>query len=229
MSHLLRCALQNCTEGPVTPAIRKQDVLIGCEIDKGRIREGLPGWAHFFPVLDAHQSISWNPAKFKATFKGYQRYHDSGRAEGWPIRTPARGVIFVQGHHRDLPEVPVTLWGTWLLNSWNPAGDHDRHTPERRRIVDDLELPVLRTFLRRERHAGRVTIGGGDMNSLPWSGHINGLIQIKPRGLDRAYISDNDLRVRLRGNVTEGPTTGVGPQKRHKSTLFTVALQREKQ
>lgn len=228
MSRLLRTSIQNCTEGDPTDAIRAADIFIGCEIDHHRVRDGLPGWRHFFPARDPHQCISWNPAAFHVDFRGYVRYHRSGTAEHWPIATPARGLIFVRGWHVDQPSVPVTAWGTWLLNSWWPAGRPDKHTAERRRIVDDLELPVLRQFLNHEHRDGRVTLGGGDMNSLKWHGELPGCEQIKDRGLDRAYLTADDPRIRLRGNVTEGPTTGVGPQKRHKSTLFTVALKEGK-
>jgi len=215
------------TRGPVTRQVARATIGIGQEIDAGRIRAGFPDrYRHWFPPRDRHQSISWDPRRFVVTDRGYVSFHRNGEAEGFPFGTPARGLVYVVGHLQSRPDLELAVAGTWWLNSWNPVGRHDRHTDSRRRVVEETTLPAVRTWVRRQHSLGRVVIVEGDTNSRPWPGRLPGLRQVKSRGLDRAWISD-DRRIRLDGPVTAGPTTGVGDDRQHRSVHLRLELTRK--
>ncbi len=235
----LPCGLHNMTEGRVTTKDARCALFGGCEIDRDKIRSGFPArYEHFFPKRVPGVSLSWDPERFVVVKQGAIRYHDSGQAEGWDrIRTPARGVAYIRGHHPDMESGILTFWVTWLLNSWDPQGADDQWTDKREEIVTKLELPVLREFITDEHEHGRLTTGGGDMNSKPRPIPMPGCETIKGEGLDRAYMTDEAQAfeiaqaagrsfpgIRLRGRVTEGPVTGVGPQLKHRSVHWTTEL-----
>ncbi len=220
----LTVAGHNMTRGAVTRRVSRAAIGIGQEIDPRRIRTGFPDrYRHWFPPVDRHQSISWDPRRFVVTDRGYVPFHRNGEVEGFPFATPTRGLVYVVGHHPRLPDIEVAVAGMWWLNSWNPAGRHDRHTDHRRRVVEETTLPTVRAWLRRQHAQGRVVIAEGDTNSKAWPGRLPGMRQVKRRGLDRAWISD-DRRVRIEGPVTTGPTTGIGTDRRHRSVHLRVEL-----
>lgn len=235
----LPCGLHNMTEGRVTTKDARCALFGGCEIDKDRIVSGFPDrYEHFFPQRVPGVSLSWDPDRFVVVKQGAIRYHNSGKAEGWPrIPTPARGVAFIRGYHPDLDQDLLTFWITWLLNSWDPAGEDDQWTDKREQIVTELELPVLREFITDEHAHGRYTTGGGDMNSKPRPIPMPGCDSIKDDGLDRAYMTHQERArdiardtgrlfpgIRRVGRVTEGPITGVGPQLKHRSVHWVTEL-----
>lgn len=220
----LSVAGHNMTRGPVTGKVARAAIGIGQEIDARRIRNGFPDrYRHWFPPRDPHQSISWDPSRFVVTDRGYVSFHRHGRAEGFPFGTPARGLVYVVGHPPGLHAIEVAVAGMWWLNSWRPAGRSDRHTDVRRRVIEETTLPRVKSWLREQHARGRVVIAEGDTNSRPWRGYLPGMLQVKPRGLDRAWISD-DPRVRLAAPVAGGPTTGIGTDRRHRSVHLRVEL-----
>jgi hypothetical protein len=226
--HRLSVAGHNMTRGRVTRKVARAAIAIGQEIDARRIRNGFPDrYKHWFPPRDPHQSISWDPRRFVVTDRGYVSFHRHGNAEGYPFATPARGLLYVVGHHPGLPDLEVAVAGTWWLNSWNPAGRHDRHTDIRRRIVEETTLPRVKAWLREQHALGRVVIMEGDTNSKPWPGRLPGMRRVKPWGLDRAWISDHP-QIRLDGPVMLGPPTGTGDDKRHRSVHLRVELRRRR-
>jgi hypothetical protein len=222
----LTVAGHNMTRGPVTRRVARAAIGIGQEIDARRIRNGFPDrYRHWFPPRDRHQSISWDPRRFVVTDRGYVPFHRNGEAEGFPFGTPARGLVYVVGHHPGLPDLEVAVAGMWWLNSWNPACRRDRHTDHRRRVIEETTLPRVRAWLRRQHSRGRIVILEGDTNSKPWPGRLPDLRQVKSRGLDRAWISD-DRRIGLDGPVTTGAPTGIGYDRRHRSIHLRVELRR---
>lgn len=227
MGVTIQVAGQNMTEGPVTHALTRADVVIACETDHKKIRTGMPGKKHYTPRRDPHQSISWNPDKLDVYRRGYIRFHRSGQAEGWPFPSPGRGMIYVKARLKDDPDTKLVLWGTWFLNSWQPMR-HTSETAMRKRIVLDTTIPVVTKRLRYWTEHGFLTIGGGDTNSLRWPGWLGGTQnQIIDKGLERWYLGEHRTnRMRLVGVPRKGPKTGVGGQMQHESDLFTVRISR---
>jgi hypothetical protein len=220
----IRVAGANFTEGPVVGAVAAADIVIGQEIDRKRIRFGLPHHRHYFPDEDSHQSISWNPEVFEVEKTGYIRFHRSGRAENWPFPTPGRGGLYAKGRLVESGAKVVVL-GTWILNSWNPI--HADHHTKMRNKIGRRSLRVLRSRIAWWHLQGYTVIVEGDFNSLRWHGRIGGLRQIKARGLDRAYVSKRGALDLLTG-PTKGPKTGVGRDMRHDAVLFTLTTKEKR-
>lgn len=216
----MRVLLQNMTEGPATEPMRRSQVVLASEVDRGRFRSGFPDrFRTYCPIKAPHLGIAWDPWVVKNAKPGALRFHDSGEAEGWPFRTPPRGLAWIKA---EVAGDPWVFWTTWLLNSWMPHRP-DRHTRKRRFVVETLELPQVRRKVQEWDERGFRQAGGGDMNSLRWEGRMGPLVQVKSQGLDRAYVSPNawEGRRAVRDlTATETPETGVGGDMRHKGILL---------
>lgn len=213
-------AWQNMTEGDPTRALLRADVVLGSEVGRRRWRRGFRGHGLWLPARDRKQAIAWD-GDVDIQRRGYERFHRSGRAEGWrKIRTPGRGLIWVM---EDVGDVELVYGGMHWLNSWEPIpAGQNRHTRERRRIVEQHTLPVVRDFIAEHHAKGRIVVLGGDTNSLRWDGDLPGMRQVKSRGLDRAWVSDDPRVKKVR--VTRGPKTGVGRQMRHHAVIVHLSI-----
>jgi hypothetical protein len=209
----VRIVLQNMTSGGTTPAMRNAHVVLASEVHRGRFHSGFPD--HFDTFTPSKRvprlGIAWDTRRVKDVSTHALRFHDSGRAEGWPFRTPPRGLAWIKA---EVNGDPWVFWVTWLLNSWNPMNP-DQHTAARRRVVTTLELPVVREKVREWDRRGFAQAGGGDMNSLKAPLPLHPLVQVHDEGLDRAYVSQAVARGRRPVRTTRTRTTGVGRQMRH--------------
>lgn len=216
----------NLTEGIPTTADAESDVLVCQEVDRRRTRRGLDGHRFFFPARDRHQCIAWNPDVFKRDGHGTAfRLHRSGRAEGWPFKSPARYVLRQWLVHRETGLL-LTVFGVWLLNSWDPVR-RDEDTAQRMQI-GTASLEVIARKVAVERHDGRIPLVGGDFNSQRARIGFGGLHNAGPaRGLDRLFYTPGPL---VLGRTWEGPPTGVGRDMQHHSrhAEFTIATPKGK-
>lgn len=212
--HSFIAATHNMTEGAVTNEVADSDLIALQEIDRRKVRAGLhrQQFARFFPARDPHQCLAWNRDLFKRDGRGKAfRLHKSGKAEGWRgIRTPARYVIRQRLIHRETGQ-HVTLFGVWLINSWQPAGRGDQWTDERADIADK-SLAKIERLAQAELDRGALVVTAGDFNSL-FARIDVGLRNVFRAGLDRIFVSRGLTVV----DTWEGPTTGVGNDRRHKS------------
>lgn len=209
---------QNMTEGEPTGANRAADIFIGQEVPRdiqSEMKEN--GKRTYRPRRDNGQSISWDPEVLRATDTGYRMFHRSGEAEGWKIRTPIRGIIYVKGYLVE-SDIKVVVAGWWAINGW---GKDDAEGPFRRHIAEDLTLPVVRDFIKRMHRQNRTIIMEADSNNVRWPARLPEMQLLNPgRTLDHAWISaEGDLKMTPRG-VWDGPKTGVGPDMQHRSVNF---------
>lgn len=210
----MRVHLQNITQGPVTPAMRRSHVVLASEVHRGRFRSGFPDrFGVYTPNRAPRLGIAWDRRVVKKVRPGSIRFHNSGADEGWPFPTPARGLAWIRC---EVDGDPWVFWTTWLLNSWHPVRP-DHHTAKRRRVVVDLELPVVRRKVAEWDRRRFSQVGGGDMNSVRWDGNLPHLVQVKDDDLDRAYMSELDHLQRRRFLKVRDdlPKTGVGPTMQH--------------
>jgi endonuclease/exonuclease/phosphatase family metal-dependent hydrolase len=216
-------ATHNLTEGDITNAVADSHLIALQEIDRRKVRAGLhrQEFAKFFPLRDRHQCLAWHRDLFKRDGRGATiRLHRSGRAEGWRgIRTPARYVLRQRLVHRETGQ-RVTLFGVWLIPSWDPATERgeDQFTDDRERIADK-SLRKLERLVQAELDRDAVVIPMGDFNSI--FGRINlGLRSAFRVGLDRVFYSPGLRAIK----EWEGPKTGVGDDMRHHSrhVLFEI-------
>lgn len=215
---------QNVTEGPMTKDLKNADIAFLSEASLWRTRRGRRRCRTVRNRRLKGLVISVKRSEFKVLASGSRIFHLSGKAEGWEgIHTPARGVLWIIGYWRDDPEKKLyCYWVTHFLNSWNPAGRHDRWTADRYRIVTKRSIPVVedlvadkmrnlwpkKTFGNRYLTGG---LGGGDTNSLPWDGDLEGMKPVYNKGLDRVWkFGEVDAQF-----VGDTPKTGVGNQSRH--------------
>lgn len=216
-------ATANQTEGPVTNAVAESHLIALQEIDRRKVRAGLhcQEFAKFFPLRDRHQCLAWHRDHFRRAGRGTAiRLHRSGRAEGWRgIRTPARYVLRQRLVHRETGQA-VTLFGVWLINSWQPASSKgiDRYTDFRAEVADK-SLARLGHLVAAELNRGALVIAAGDFNSIVARFDI-GLRSAFRAGLDRVFYSPGLRAV----EEWEGPKTGVGDDMRHHSrhVLFEI-------
>jgi len=226
---------QNCTEGPMTKELKAADMVLLCEAAPWKTRKG-----RGIRRTKQHRSrrlkglvINWDKEEFVAVETGHRMFHKSGKAEGWDgIRTPARGLLFVIGYWKSDPKKRLYLYSVshWL-NSWLPAGKTDRWTFKRNTIVTETTIPVVEDFIADKKRVGAVFNGqrvdlegglfGGDTNSLPWDGDLEGLRHVDNRGLDRVWKFGN-VEVE---HVGQTPKTGVGPQMQHHGEKFKQDIQ----
>lgn len=216
MSHTFTLGDQNMTEGPVTAYVEACDLVAGQEVNRRRVRRGLPNHRKFFPVRDKHQCLAWNPDVFKGDGRGVAiRLHRSGRAEGWPFPSPSRNLIRKRLIDRETG-LHLTLFGAWLLPSWHPAGPdgRDEHTAQREEIVRRC-LNLVSHEVAAERRRGQAVILAGDLNSTTAQIQIPGLRHAgQASGLDRILYTPDSLTLL---DVWSGPETGVGGDRRHRS------------
>lgn len=204
----------NFTEGTPTSEDAESDILVGQEVDRHRTRAGLPDHGIFFPLRDKHQCIAWNKDVFRRDGLGKAiRLHGSGRAEGWPFPSPSRYLLLQRLMHRQ-SNLHLSVFGVWLINSWNPMPEgRDEDTEQRAQIAAD-SLKIVVNRVEAEKHAGRAVLMGGDFNSVRASLVFDGLRQVGPaHGLDRLFFAPPFLLKR----TWSGPTTGVGPDDQHHS------------
>lgn len=216
---VMQVLLQNMTEGPVTGAMKRSQVVLASEVHRTTFRSGFPDrFGVYTPNRAPHLGIAWDKRTVKNVRPGAIRFHDSGQAEGFPFPTPPRGLAWIRC---EVDDDPWVFWVTWLLNSWFPMNP-DRDTPRRHAIVTDLELPVVRAKVHEWDRRGFRQAGGGDMNSLRWSGSkfFPGLFQVANHGLDRAFMSEVAKAERRALQVAEAPETGVGNDMRHKGIVL---------
>lgn len=218
-------ATHNMTEGAVTNEVADSNLIALQEIDRGKVRAGLhrQQFAKYFPVRDPHQCLAWDRDMFKRDGRGKAiRLHKSGKAEGWRgIRTPARYVLRQRLIHRETGQ-HVTLIGVWLINSWQPAGRTDQWTDQRAEIASK-SLAKVERLIQRELDRGALVVAAGDFNSL-FAQIDLGLRQAFRAGLDRIFYSRGLVLI----ETWEGPTTGVGTDKRHKSRHALLEITKEK-
>lgn len=219
-------ATQNMTEGPVTDDLRSAAIVILQEIDRRKVVEGFgPDWGFYFPKHDSHQALGWRKDLFhKDAPSRYFRFHGSGTGDDRipdSIPTPARGLLKANLVLTEF-NLPIKVLGTWPLNSWWP-GRPDQFTPIRRRIVEELELPVIRREMAQVRDNDKA-IGfiGADWNSIKAPLEFDGWNQRPDRGLDRIMWT-RDKRVRF-VRMREGAKTGVGNDMRHNSVICTFDI-----
>lgn len=218
----MQVLLQNMTEGPVTGAMKRSQVVLASEVHRGRFRSGFPDrYGVYTPNKAPHLGIAWDKRVVKNVRPGSIRFHGSGQGEGFPFPTPPRGLAWIRC---EVDDVAWVFWVTWLLNSWFPM-DPDHETDERREVVTGLELPVIRDKTREWERRGFLQAGGGDMNSLRWPGKgaFPGVVQVANHGLDRAFMSEVAKAERRALKVSEAPVTGVGPDMRHKGIVLKWA------
>lgn len=208
----------NLTEGVPTALDLRCDLFAGQEVgNNARAPFRKAGSRVYRPTRDPRQMLAWNPDKIEMVHTGYRRFHLSGKAERFGrIATPPRGLIFMKARRPGGRK--IALGGTWLLNSWGKPGED-----ERKEIVTELELPVIRDWLRDVRRWGAQEVYLlGDFNNIRWGGHgFPPLVEVAGhRKLDRIFaLLPDDLDA---GPAFEGPTTGVGPDRRHHSLHVNI-------
>lgn len=228
---------QNMTEGPVTDDLHKVDIAFLQEIDRKKLRAGFDRnkFGIYISSLDPHQAIVWRKGTFLPTQKGWLRFHRSAETEldlghdNWEgIKSPARGMLWMRGYLPGVmsfngdPKQPqvFSLFDLWLLNSWNPM-ELDRFSAARRAIVEELALPKIKDKIRDWHDEGAVIFGGGDGNSMKWTGKLPGLTCLWNGDLDRQWYDERFARVMDR---FEGAITGVGPDRKHASKIAEYKL-----
>ena len=208
---------QNLTEGVPPRQLAACDVICVQEVHRRRFKEGLPDrYRTYFPKKTPGLAIAWDPRVLEDAKPGAIRFHDSGKAEGWPFPSPARGVAYVKGLIHGQRSVVFNLW---LLNSHTPMKP-DHHTAMRHAIVMERCWPILRKRVRLWHQNGWTVYGAGDGNTIKGELTLPYLWQPWGRGLDRIWLP-KDARVEL-VRAEEGPKTGVGSQMKHGSKLVTL-------
>lgn len=213
---------QNVTEGPMTAELKKADIVFLSEVNLRRLFLGRRGCKTHRTRRLKGLAISWKKSEFTVVKKGYNVFHLSGKAEKWSFPTPARGMLWVVGYWNDDPNERLQFyWLTWFLNSWFPIKP-DRDTAKRKSIVLKRSIPVVEQVLEYAL-AGRVegVLGGGDTNSIPWNGHIEGVKLIQGlRSLDRIWAKG----IKFTRHAQKTPKTGVGNDMRHEGLKVLVRV-----
>lgn len=214
---MIKLSGQNMTEGPPTSANLTSDIFIGQEIKKSLVRPKFKsrGMKTYVPNRDPHQCISWDPEVLKVTGKGWDLFHQSGDAEGWEIKSPARGLIFVKGETVRNKKKRIAVGGCWTINSW---GKDNEEGPFRKKIMLERSLPVIQDWIDRMHDEDRTVFLEGDTNNVRWAAQLRGMeLLTKPGTLEHMWVSKNgEFKLSKRG-VWPGPKTGVGPDLKHHS------------
>ena len=128
MSITFEYGTQNLTEGPVTDALRRCEILSVQEVNQTLFKRQMKETHGVFcPVRDPHQALAWDRDLIKVTRRGWTEFHRSGDENKWDgkagrpfIKSPPRGMAWVEGHYRDHPEQDIAIFSIWLMNSWLP-------------------------------------------------------------------------------------------------------------
>lgn len=214
---MIKLSGQNMTEGAPTSAILSADIFVGQEINKSLVRQKFKaqGMKTYVSRRDQHQCISWDPEAVKVTGKGWNPFHLSGEAEGWEIKSPARGLIFIKGETVRNKQKKIAVGGCWTINSW---GKDNAEGPFRKRIMMERTLPVILKWIDQMHDEGRTVFLEGDTNNVRWAAQLKDMkLLTKPGTLEHMWVSEQgDFRLSKRG-VWKGPKTGVGPDLKHYS------------
>lgn len=205
----------NMTEGPVTTQVRAADLIAGQEVARHRIWAAL-SWRLFGRFMPAGTGllVAWRRDVFQRVGKPrVRRLHRSGRGLRLPFATPRRYVLVVRLRHRKTGRV-FTVLVTWLINSWRPFR-RDSHTVLREQLAQ-RSLDVLDQEATAAEARGDLVLLLGDLNSVRADFDFHDLRPAFAAGLDRIFYSA-DPALHLAAPGWEGPTTGVGKQKRHHS------------
>lgn len=211
---------QNMTEGTVTRDLSRCKAGVLQEIPSKQVLHSgfAPAIDIWVPAKDKHQALFWDTNWIDMKSTGWTRFHRSGRAEGWPFGTPARGLIWGRGRLVERPDIKVVIFGLWFLNSWEPMRA-DHHTHARNQIVRHNSIPIVQNKIKDWQANDYWIIGGGDANSIKWAGHFrHGLKQPWDKGLDRVWY-DNRFNMNWK---REGAETGVGRDMKHGSRLVNL-------
>ena len=219
---------QNVTEAALPQAYWAADILILSETNQDLIRRHAPAhWSFYFPAGDSHQVIGWNTETFRlddVMRNGRKRnwatrsfrFHRSGLAEHWKLRTPARWIHEVDLIHIATGEL-LTIGAMWWLNSW-------RKEKRRWKIIMQRTVPVVKARMARCEARGRLGLYGGDTNHVTFNfrGFFRGFRAAPRFGLDRLFWT-RTKRLTLK-SLRKGHKIGVGNQLKHESLIAEYVL-----
>jgi hypothetical protein len=213
----VRIGTQNMTEGLVTQDLRLCDAVMLQEIpNQAALRNGFGNaWNWYFPPGDVHQAIGWRHKVLNRLGEGQSwRYHRSGKADPQipdKVHTPSRW-LHRQRLMLEVVGVPVSLYGTWAINSWNPFHP-DQWTDTRRWLFDDKTWPVIEREMVQRDEDEDLDILGGDLNSVKARLKLRDYNSFPRVGMDRQFYPD-DPRIRL-VRSGKGARTGKGKDLQH--------------